>query len=71
MAKMRAPGEDEERENDVQAGVAGIRAADAALAEQRVRPQRGLGGNLCSQIEKNNAIRNAQKVLATARARAC
>ena len=27
------------------------------------------GRNLCSQIEKNNAIRNAQKVLATARAR--
>src|SRR6478735_1755781 len=27
------------------------------------------GRNLCSQIEKNNAIMNAQKVLATARAR--
>ena len=27
------------------------------------------GRNLCTQIEKNNAIRNAQKVLATARSR--
>ncbi len=27
------------------------------------------GKNLCPQIEKNNAIKNAQKVLATARSR--